>query len=243
MRDYVETKPRLEDHQNKIKKNKYKKNKSATTAQKIFWDTNKWVKKKKGQHGQITRRTTLLYPCHKADAYIVPNSRDRNFGFWTEGRVVDISPEAVHRTHLDIPAWQWNQSKTEKWSKETIINFARICKLTCTTVSNWGSFQLALLCTGMYLCSSSQQVAFIQFSFQKPKWHAAVTSTCLSPSYFPSQGVLKQNNNGAFSCVPCTHGKKNTQCILGFLEGEGKKYKKNYKYQIYFTTVSYFSTI
>lgn len=47
MRDYVETKPRLEDHQNKIKKNKYKKKKSATTAQKIFWDTNKWVKKKK----------------------------------------------------------------------------------------------------------------------------------------------------------------------------------------------------
>lgn len=81
MRDYVETKPRLEDHQNKIKINKYKKKKSATTAQKIFWDTNKWVKKKKGQHGQITRRTTLLYPCHKADAYIVPNSRDRNFGF------------------------------------------------------------------------------------------------------------------------------------------------------------------
>lgn len=47
MRDYVETKPRLEDHQNKkIQKKIQKKNKkSATTAQKIFWDTNKWVKK------------------------------------------------------------------------------------------------------------------------------------------------------------------------------------------------------
>lgn len=80
MRDYVETKPRL-GRPSKLKKiNKYKKKKkSATTAQKIFWDTNKWVKN--GQHGQITRRTTLLYPCHKADAYIVPNSKDRNFGF------------------------------------------------------------------------------------------------------------------------------------------------------------------
>lgn len=46
MRDYVENKPRLEDHQNKKIQKKYKKiNKSATTAQKIFWDTNKWVKK------------------------------------------------------------------------------------------------------------------------------------------------------------------------------------------------------
>lgn len=48
MRDYVETKPRLEDHQNKkiiIINTKKKIKKSATTAQKIFWDTNKWVKK------------------------------------------------------------------------------------------------------------------------------------------------------------------------------------------------------
>lgn len=82
MRDYVETKPRLEDHQNKkiIIINTKKKKKISHNCTENFLGY-KQMGKKNGQHGQITRRTTLLYPCHKADAYIVPNSRDRNFGF------------------------------------------------------------------------------------------------------------------------------------------------------------------
>lgn len=47
MRDYVETKPRLEDHQNKIKKNKYKKKKISHNCTENFLGYKQMGKKKK----------------------------------------------------------------------------------------------------------------------------------------------------------------------------------------------------
>lgn len=62
MRDYVETKPRLEDHQNKIKKNKYKKKKISHNCTENFLGYKQMGKKKKRATWSNHQKNNIAVP-------------------------------------------------------------------------------------------------------------------------------------------------------------------------------------